>query len=476
MTKEPLPLRDYQKADLTFFFATPRCASLSDPGVGKTPPACVYTYGRFVGDQAKAVWTQPGSILRKNLEEFLRFTPFTDEDVVVLQGTPKQRAAIMARQPRVVLTTAETFATHSAQFPRDYQLFVSDESHLHWKTISSKRTQALVRFMRDRKWMVFMSGTLIHGRLDSVYPFVHLVEPRYYANHQAFVNQHATLDPWDGKIVGWRRNLGKISEILGRYAIRRTRKEVYGPDAIVRQVEWVDMSPRQEARYREYHDNALIELENGKIVESGSPFSMARAILEHPEAVPEYALTEEGKRVRTGWTDLTKGELSGKDEQLLVHVADHQNDGTPFVYYGALQRQLERVHGLLNDRGVPTGLIHGGVPNPKRVAVDEAFRKGELQAIVASPDTAGIGFNWQFWNGKEVDHCIFGSLPPMDTSLAQAEARFCRQTRGTPLRSTILGYRKSLDKRIFELVERKSGEAAAVDPTREVFQLRRRVA
>jgi hypothetical protein len=66
---------------------------------------------------------------------------------------------------------------------------------------------------------------------------------------------------------------------------------------------------------------------------------------------------------------------------------------------------------------------------------------------------------------------IFVSLDYMDTSFFQAYRRMIRGVRKTPLRITILEYARSLDRRIFRIVQAKSGLARAVDPTREVHEL-----
>ena len=62
-----------------------RCLNAAEPGVGKTASTCVYSFHRWVNDQAKSVWVQPKSLMRKNWAETIRFTPFTSEDVEVLE-------------------------------------------------------------------------------------------------------------------------------------------------------------------------------------------------------------------------------------------------------------------------------------------------------------------------------------------------------------------------------------------------------
>jgi len=84
-------LRPAQVAHLAFYLRTPRCLDLSDPGTGKTPPACVYMYFHWKELRNRSVWTMPKSLLKKNLDELLLFSDFTPEDVIIVDGTPKKR-------------------------------------------------------------------------------------------------------------------------------------------------------------------------------------------------------------------------------------------------------------------------------------------------------------------------------------------------------------------------------------------------
>lgn len=303
-----------------------------------------------------------------------------------------------------------------------------------------------------------MTGTMVNGRLDSVYPFVRLINPSYYPTHENFLRHHAIMDEVDNKVIGW-RNHERLAEIFRRHSIRRTRAEVYGPDAIVRHVEYVSMTPQQREFYKDLEDRALIELEDLLIDASmpGSFTTRCRQVMEHPDAVP----------TPLGIRDLVGGKVTGKDERLLVHVADHVQDGSPLVVFASLVKQTERLERLLRAEGLQTGLINGAVPAKRRNEVDAAFRAGELQALVVTAATAGVGYNW-----AHCDHYVMASIDYMDTSIPQAEARFCRGPRTTPLRGTFLRYRDCrVEDRMYQIVGQKSEDASKVDPTRPELRL-----
>ena len=122
---------------------------------------------------------------------------------------------------------------------------------------------------------------------------------------------------------------------------------------------------------------------------------------------------------------------------------------------------------MLTKVGLRVGLINGNVSAPKRAKIDEAFRAGQLDVVVASPDTAGIGFNW-----GHCDHIIFASLDYKDTAFFQAYRRCMRDKREKPLWITVLYYEELVDERVMDIIEWKSTHANKVDPTREVIKLR----
>src|SRR6478736_2321161 len=78
--------RPYQIQDLAFHIAHPKSMNLSDPGTGKTPTACWLAWYHWSKFQRKTWWTMPKSLMKKNKEELLRFTDFTEDDIVILDS------------------------------------------------------------------------------------------------------------------------------------------------------------------------------------------------------------------------------------------------------------------------------------------------------------------------------------------------------------------------------------------------------
>ena len=440
---------------------------LHDPGVGKTPPLGVFAYYVWKEFQQKTVCVQPSSLMKKNRNEFLRFaTGFSPEDVIVIDGgtgdgttengSPSKKMEQMMSDAKVFIMTAEYWRRHWAKMYEkhpDIGLFIGDEWHLLYSGNDSDRTQNLYQFCSlNRKCRVIAStGSLIRGKLSSAYPLIHLIEPRYYGNFGAFLNHHAERDEY-GTVIYW-KNHERIAQILGKHAIRRTFAEEYGPEAKILFYEPTDMKPKMREAYDEFHERAFLELDK-TILDGSQPGPAAvraRQISSHPETF-----------------GLCKGEVSGKDERLILHLEDmKQIDNPGFVVFSSLIPEVERLYETVKSHGFKVDFMHGKKSGAKRAKIDEDYQAGRLDAIVATVGTAGVGFNWH----RSTDF-FFQSLNYDDTDFMQAIRRGIRGVRDHPLKLWVPSYINSIDQRIEYIIERKSTDANKVDPSKELIRFR----
>jgi SNF2 family DNA or RNA helicase len=450
---EKKSLRDHQIADLAFYIATPRCLNLSDPACQKTGSAVVYMWYLWDQLQTKTAFVMPMSLLRKNKDEIVEFTHFKPEDIQIIDGDKERREKQM-RNPnaKVFLMGFQRFSDdwqRLKQFHPDMGACVVDELHLGYAGYKAKRTTQWIEGMRTFTYFLGMTGTIIKGKLESAYPAIEVIEPRFYGSYGGFLAYHRLQDEY-GTTIGW-TNHSKLSQVLARVAVRHTFTEVHGAEAKVIVTELCDMSPKQRKAYEEMEDEALVELTD-EFLEGASPAVNAircRQIMAHPETF-----------------NLASGETTGKDERLLVHFGDAAQSGEPIAVFASLVPEQERMVKLATKAGLRTALINGNVSSAARARIDEAFRAGQLDCVVASPDTAGVGFNWH-----HLQVMVFTSLNYMDDSFVQAYRRGIRGKREKPLLIYVLEYRDSIDQRIMQIIEQKSMEANKVDPTKEIFKL-----
>lgn len=450
-------LRDYQVADLSFYMRTPRCLNTSDPGTGKTQSVCVYLYYLWDKKQVRSVWTMPKSLLKKNYDELMLWSKFSDGDVVIVDGPPAKRDAQMRSNAKVFLMGFDCFSSNwqtLLKYHKDIDCHASDEIHMGYGGPSSNRTKQMFEAMKEIKYFVGMTGTIINGRYSSVYPCIEVIDPKRYPHgYDQFLAFHALLDGY-GRVAAWMYP-ERITQFLRKFAIRHTFEEAYGPEAKQIIFELCQMDPKQRQAYDEFEEQGLLELENSWLDGTlpGVNFIRCRQIMEHPQ---EFG------------PPLDKIKHTGKEERLMIHFEQAKGTGKPLIIFAALKPQQRRIVELAKKYGLRVGLINGDVSSKQRFEIDAQFRNGDLDLVIASPATAGVGFNW-----GHVDTMIFASVDPMDSSFVQGYRRAIRGKRETPLRIVIMEYENSMDQRMFNIIDKKSKMANDVDTSKERLDLQR---
>jgi hypothetical protein len=327
----------------------------------------------------------------------------------------------------------------------DIDLLLVDEHHLGYKRPESKRTESFYFVNQHVTNFCGMTGSLIDGQLDSAFPALHVIEPRYYGSHEGFIDQHAEYIDNFGRVQGW-KDTEKLKAILAKHSVTRTFTECYGEEPVVFFHEKVEVTPLARIEYDKFHAEAMLELEDGNILDGTIPgvaVIRARQILAHPETM-----------------GIAKDEVTGKDERLKIFAAE----GQKMLVFAALKPEQRRCVTVLEEAGLRVGLINSDVGKPERNRIDLAMRNGELDAIVCSGPTAGVGYDWEI-----IDHVVFVSIDYQDVNFLQGYRRASRGTRTTTLRVTSLEYEDTIDGRMFEINTQKSVLANLVDPTRPIL-------
>jgi superfamily II DNA or RNA helicase len=443
--------RDYQVEDLSKLIQLPRKGLFHEPGGGKTFIAAMFTQYVVNSTGEGVVWTQPGGIMAKNYRDILFATNLDPSEVVMVQGTAEKRKQLINTPgAKVLLMSGQGFSNEHDLLPKHFRHIVCDEIHLYYTLHNSARTQNWYRGTRKMGAIIPMTGTVIRGRLDSAYPILHKLAPQYYGNDRAFVQHHAWFDE-NGKVCGW-KNHERLQEVLNRVGIFRSFKSIYGQEQKVIQIECLTVSDKTMKVYKQYEEMGLLEMED-EFIDSGqvgTNAATARGVLASPGT---YGIKE----------------VTAKEEYLRVLLGDHEKSGERLAIFSPQMKEQERIEEIMKEMGLRYGRINGTVSNAKRQEVDAKFQTGEIQFVLASPATAGIGFNWNF-----LETMLFMSLDYMDDSFVQAYRRGIRGVRETPLRIIILHYLGTIEDRVLQAVDRKSADFNKINPDVEptrLFQL-----
>lgn len=480
-----LQLRPKQITSFGKAIANKRFIDLSHAGTGKTAPACCLTGFAIQGTPThpgevetstsipfrltefpksakktiggtltgRAIWIQPSSLMEKNRKELLMWNSFlTQDQVKVVKGTAIQKKKICL-DPSVAIwvMTAEGFAKHYAwmlaEFPDIVQI-VCDEPHLYYRGFNSKRTQFFANTVPKHVRIHFLTATPTpRGKLTSAYIYCHMIQKDYYGCYDWFVNTHALLDDYGNPSV-W-INHDTLWKFLENYSICWTAKDMYGEvdEFIVRDV--VPMHPQVEEKYRNFESQGIADIEGAVIsATSGGVDSLrVRQMLAHPHKISlPIEWDHRGEVLRKQEYSLFEG-ITPK----LERIVEYAEEGQPIIIFGSFTAEIEAIADTLRKKDFKVGVIHGQVSQSGRNTVDEKFRAGELDAVVCSAATAGIGLNW-----GHVDTVIFHSLNYGDDEFLQAVARAKRGIRTNPLRIVLLEYEDSIDQLIMWAVHHNS--------------------
>ena len=435
----------------------------------------------------------PKSLLAKNRRELLRFTTFDPDDVEILlvdkvSATPAQQRNLARALRGESVRIAKPLLKYQRYWPRlakgevidliaecrakvilcgfrfhtrfwerlirshpDIRSLAVDELHMAYGTTDSQNTQAFYGMMRHCSHFVGMTGTLLNGRLDSVFPAIHVIEPRYYGSYSGFRHQHVAFEDEYGRVLSW-KNEEKVGAILIAHSVRHTFQEIYGDEPVEFLPDEVEMNPEMEEVYREFDEQAMLELDDYLLDGSlpGVATIRARQILAHPETM-----------------GLCKSEETAKDERLELHVNDAIAKNWNLLIFSVFVPEQERLVRKLKSMGRRVALMNGSTSAVERDRIDEAFQAGEIDDVVGSPDCMAVGWNWE-----HVDHVIYYSLDYQDVSFLQAYRRASRGNRTTTLWVSIMFYVDSAEERVLDIVKHKSQLANKVDPTRPILSFR----
>lgn len=442
-----MELRKYQKDDLEFHLSRNRSANFSEAGTGKSPTFARYIFMRYLlGNGTKSVLICPGGIMRKNQEDVCEWSGWSEDEVVIVKGDcTKRLATYKNKKIKCFIISGDTFGKEweiLLEHQPKIDCCVVDEVHLIFAGHTSKRTQSLYRASRKITHFLFCSGTPFNGKFSSIYPTLAVIEPRFYMNYNNFLNYHGVYDKF-GRIVGWGRP-EKLRKAIEMISVRHTFKECYpNSKGYVMFYETAEMDENLKQNYLQVEKEALLELED-KYLDCSNPCVKAmrcRQLLSCPEAM-----------------DLElKPQINGKDELLKIHLENAKEENARLLIFSVFQAEQLRIKKLCEDMGLRVGLINGGVSNVKRGEIDVGFRNHELDVIVASPQTASIGFNFGF--AKEV---IFVSMDYQDSSFEQGIQRLDRGQREEAIPVYVIGYKSAVERRIMEIIKRKMKEKSEI--------------
>lgn len=246
-----LPLYPYQIDGMLHLAFKGRALLADEMGLGKTVQAvAAAAVMREVMGVRRVLVVAPAS-LKAEWEEQVR--TFTALPLEVLFGARAERLV------RYRYTPAFFLIANYEQVVRDWReingvlkpdLVILDEAQRikNWRTRTAQNLKRL-----ESRFAFVLTGTPLENRIDEVYSLSEFIDPSLFGSLFRFNRRFYRFDA-AGKMTGL-QNLDELHAMVGRIMLRRRKDDV--EEQLPERVDntyFVEMTPEQTARYREYEE------------------------------------------------------------------------------------------------------------------------------------------------------------------------------------------------------------------------------
>lgn len=237
-------------------------------GLGKTPTTLAALEGlRERGTVTKPILVVALATLKSQWAS--EVAKFTDRKSIIIEGTPKQRAALYARARRfsyVIVNYEQVVSDWKLLKEMDFSAIVCDEASA-LKNFRAQRTRRIKALASGIPVRFALTGTPIeNGAAEELFSIMEFVDRKVLGDFRKFDERYITRNS-RGWVEGY-RNLHELHESLATAMVRRTQTEPavapYLPETIYRPPVMVKFDRAGRDLYRRVvHDvvEALIALQ-----------------------------------------------------------------------------------------------------------------------------------------------------------------------------------------------------------------------
>lgn len=425
-------LYPYQQAGVEFLESHNGRGILGDePGLGKTVQALFFLSRN--PEAWPAVVVCPASLKWHWQREASRHVGVTAQ---VLEGTSPDPSANLRRRLVIVnYDIVHAWMDHLIRMkPRT--LVVDEAQYLAGRI--TRRAMA-VKHLSRRKGkvrvpnLVALTGTAIVNRPSELWPILNMIDPPEFRSYATYANAYCGRKlnfrgVWDDRGA---TNLDELNKVLGRYMIRRLKKDVLKDlPPKVRTVLPVDLPHKGRREYQAAADDfrrwAARNLAGG-----------GRSLRIESMARMGHLRRLAGRLKLPAVFDWTDDFLNDTDEKLVLF---------------AIHRKV--ISALRERYGRACVMVDGSVTGRARqVAVDKFLSSRKVRLFVGNVDAAGVG-----WSARGVSHVAFCELPWSPGRVVQAEDRCHGLHRGRVGHSTNVTFlvaRDTIEENLAKLIRSK---------------------
>jgi hypothetical protein len=439
------PLLPYQREGMLHLAFTERALLADEMGLGKTVQAiAACDLLRRLRGIERVLVVCPASLKGEWLEQVDRFT---GQAVRLVAGSRVQRlAAYRDAPPFITVVNYEQVVSDAADINALLRpdVVVLDEAQRikNWQTKTARAVKSL-----SAPYAFVLTGTPLENNIDEVYSIVQYLDPGLLGPLFRFNRDFYELDE-RGRPVDY-RNLDELYRRLRPVMLRRRKAEVEEqlPGRTVTTY-FVGMADEQRLRYEDYEGPAarlLAQAQRRPLTRQ--EFDRLQQLLACMRMVCDTpAILDPTCRV------------SPKLEELERVLADlFAEPDRKVIIFSEWERMLDLARELVRDMGLEYSWHTGSVPQIKRRAEIERFKRDPACRVFLSTDSGSVGLNLQAANAV-----VNLDLPWNPARLEQRIARAWRKNQMRAVTVVNLVTENSIEHRILHLLDQKQGLADGV--------------
>ncbi|HCY85807.1 MAG TPA: helicase [Desulfobacteraceae bacterium] len=374
-------LYPYQKEGVKFGLFKPGVLIGDEMGLGKTLQAI--TLGllkKQVFGFSKILVVTLASLKEQWKREIEKFS---DENAVVVAGTPDERKASYYTDESLFKITNYEAVLRDVLMLSRYKpdLIILDEAQ-RIKNFSTKAADAVKRI--PKKHAIVLTGTPLENKLEDVYSIVQFLDPYKLTPLWRFAADHFMIPKKKKSSVTGYKNLDLLKTKLKDIVIRRTKEEVLKdlPDEVVNNY-YIDLTEEQSEMHSGYA-RSLLPLLNKKYL---TPLDMQRIqmlLLRMRQVCDSTFLIDRETQISPKLK-----ELAGIIDEIVV-----QNK-RKMVIFSEWTTMTYLIAKHLSDAGLHFIELSGKVPVKKRQPLIDEFTTNPDCRVFLSTDAGGTGLNLQ---------------------------------------------------------------------------------
>jgi hypothetical protein len=437
--------RPFQLADVAYMAAAPACINANEPGSGKTVEIMGTVFEAAL-DAGPNLIIGPVSSLETVWREHL--TGFDQpHPVLVAPPGPENRIRIMqeamaldeAGEPfwlvvnPAMVTLISSFdregcedhdgkkvAKHllrecpicqEVRFPQypelefiNWNTKVMDEFHLAGLGNPDSLTYKGFKKIPAKK-TIATSGTPIGGKPIKLYGILSCLYPKDFTSKWRFAEQwlvvteeYVSEKNKVKRVEGLRKDREEdFWRMMSSYMLRRTMEEIAPDMPPINVIDmWVEMTPKQEAQYREFEAEAEIRIDEYQLGAIGVLAEYARLkqfanAEQRVEVIPSTDPEKPDKLILQPTENSSKLPVI---EMLLgergITPDEDWVEGPGVIISSESERMVKMVHGYLTRKGYACGLITGPVKGKDRDAAVRDFQAGKQRVMCLTTTAGGV--------------------------------------------------------------------------------------